>query len=193
MWKIYRPTISKYPKIPLPDERRLIALAQKGSQKSTEEIVLRHIGFLIFRLHKKAFPDFLKRFGEELVSEAIFILYQKIKTYNLDYCDKQGNPKPVKFASYIWKRIDGFVLDYLKKKICEERQAQSQIHSDDSEIRDGISETVSWCRPFGLYPPYVSYSKARLSGGKASFGQTFPCLTFRRHVPDFPRSFGNSI
>lgn len=186
MWKLYQATISKYPKIPLPEERRLIALAQKGSQKSAEEIVLRHIGFLIFRLHKKAFPDFLKRFGEDLVSEAIFILYQKIKTYDLDYCDKQGNPKPVKFVSYIWKRVDGFVLDLLKRKIREEREAQSQIQTSDSEIFDGTSETVSWCRPFGLYPPHASYAKAGLSAGKASFGQTFPCLTFRRRFPDFP-------
>ncbi len=153
MWEAYHEITRQYQKILLSEERRLIALAQKGSQKSVEEIVLRHIGFLIFRLHKKAFPNFLKRFGEDLVSEAIFILYQKIKTYDLDYCDKQGNPKPVKFVSYIWKRIDGFILDFLKKEIRKEREAQSQIHSDDSKILDGTSEAISWCRPFGLYPP----------------------------------------
>ena len=38
-------------------------------------------------------------------------------SYNLDYRDKQGNPKPVKFASYICKRIDGFIIDYLKKEL----------------------------------------------------------------------------
>ena len=189
MWEQYRKTIQQYPKIPLTEERRLIALAQKGSKKSAEEIVLRHIGFLIFRLHKKAFPNFLKRFGEDLVSEAVFILYQKIKTYDLDYCDKQGNPKPVKFVSYIWKRIDGFILDSLKKKIREEREAQSQIRISDSEIFDGTSEAVSWCRPFGLYPPYAAYSKAGLSAGKASFGQNFRCLTFRCRFPDFPGAF----
>jgi hypothetical protein len=58
MWKNYQSTISKYPKIPLPEERRLIALAQKGSKKSAEEIILRHIGFVIFRIHKWAFPKF---------------------------------------------------------------------------------------------------------------------------------------
>ena len=189
MWKLYRSTISKYAQIPLSEERRLIALAQKGSQKSAEEIVLRHIGFLIFGLHKKAFPNFLKRFGEDLVSEAIFILYQKIKTYDLDYCDKQGNPKPVKFVSYVWKRIDGFILDSLKKEIRKERETQSQIRIDESEIRDGVSEMVSWCRPFGLYPSYVQYSKAGLSAQKASFGESFHCLTFRRRFPDFPRAF----
>ena len=88
-------------KIPLSEERRLIALAKRGSKKSAEEIVLRHIGFVIFRLQKRIFPEYLKRFGEELLSESILILYQKIKTYDLDYCDKQGNPKPVKFVSYI--------------------------------------------------------------------------------------------
>lgn len=193
MWKLYRSTILKYPKIPLPEERRLIALAQKGSQKSAEEIVLRHIGFLIFRLHRKAFPNFLKRFGEDLVSEAVFILYQKIKTYDLDYCDKKGNPKPVKFVSYVWKRIDGFILDSLKKKIREERKAQSQIHSDDSEIRDGVSETVSWCRPFGLYPSYVSGSRIRTSVGQVPFGTGFRCLTFRSRFPDFPGALKHPV
>jgi len=120
MWQLYRSTISQYPKIPLPEERRLIALAQEGSQKSTEEIILRHIGFVIFRIHKRAFPEFLRRFGEDLLSNSIPVLYQKIKTYDLSYCDKHGSPKPVKFASYIWKRIDGLILDSLKKELREE-------------------------------------------------------------------------
>src|SRR3990167_1319033 len=120
MWKLYQSTISRYPKIPLPEERRLITLAQKGSKKSAEEIVLRHIGFVIFRIHKRAFPEFLKRFGEDLLSNSILVLHQKIKTYDLNYCDKHGNPKPVKFASYIWKRIDGLILDSLKKELREE-------------------------------------------------------------------------
>jgi len=178
----------------LSEERRLIALAQKGSKKSSEEIVLRHIGFLIFRLHKKAFPSFLKRFGEDLVSEATFILYQKIKTYDLDYCDKQGNPKPVKFVSYIWKRVDGFILDSLKKEIRKEHEAQS------AEIRGGVSEMGSWCRPFAFYTPYGFHSRAVSSAGKASFSQHCPCLTLRRPClagrrgfPDFPGTFGNSI
>ena len=120
MWELYRSTISKYPKIPLLEERRLIELAQKGSKKSAEEIILRHIGFVIFRIHKRAFPEFLKRFGEDLLSNSIPVLHQKIKTYDLNYCDKHGNPKPVKFASYIWKRIDGLILDSLKKELREE-------------------------------------------------------------------------
>ena len=122
MWKLYRSTISKYPKIPLSEERRLIALAKRGSKKSAEEIVLRHIGFVIFRLHKRIFPEYLNRFGEELLSESILILYQKIKTYDLDYCDKRGNPKPVKFVSYIWKRVDGFLIDSVRKELQKEKQ-----------------------------------------------------------------------
>ncbi|MBI3307635.1 MAG: hypothetical protein HYZ84_07515 [Candidatus Omnitrophica bacterium] len=193
MWKLYRSTILKYPKIPLPEERRLIALAQKGSKKSAEEIVLRHIGFLIFRLHKKAFPNFLKRFGEDLVSEATLILYQKIKTYDLDYCDKHGNPKPVKFVSYIWKRIDGFILDFLKKEIQREREEQSQVRAGDSKIFDGTSETVSWCRPFGLYPAYASSSRARISAGQGHFTVGSRCLTFRCRFLDFPSSLKHPV
>lgn len=116
MWEVYRKTLKAYPKLSLEDERRLISKAQKGSSKSTDEIVLRHLGFVISRLHKIAFPNYIKRFGEDFVSDATFILYEKIKTYNLRYKDKAGNPKPVKFISYIWKRIDGHILDFLKKQ-----------------------------------------------------------------------------
>ena len=49
------------------------------------------------------------------------MLYQKITTYDLDYRDKQGHPKPVKFVSYIWKRIDGFILDSLKEELSADR------------------------------------------------------------------------
>ena len=100
-WKAYLQLARQYQKIPLSEERRLIAQAKKGSQKSAEEIVLRHIGFVIFRIHKRAFPEFVGRFGEDLLSNSIPVLHQKIQSYDLNYCDKHGNPKPVKFASYI--------------------------------------------------------------------------------------------
>jgi len=45
-----------------------------------------------------------------LLEETILIIYQKIESYNFDYRDKQGNPNPVKFVSYVWKRIDGFIV-----------------------------------------------------------------------------------
>lgn len=99
------------------EERQLIQKAQKGSKKSRDELVLRHVGFLIFRIHKIAFPDLFRRYGEDLLSDAILIIYNKIDSYDLDYCDKLGNPKPVKFVSYIWKRIDGFIIDSLKKEL----------------------------------------------------------------------------
>ena len=63
------------------------------------------------------FPEFTQRFGEDLLEEAILIVYNKIESYDLDYRDKQGNPHPVRFISYIWKRIDGFIIDYLKKEM----------------------------------------------------------------------------
>ena len=113
----YRRTLPKYPRISLVEERRLIAKAKKGSKKEIEELVLRHIGFIILRIYKKTFPVYIERFGEEILSDATFILYDKIKTYNLRYRDKEGNFKPVRFASYIWKRIDGFILDSLKKEL----------------------------------------------------------------------------
>ncbi|MFH1621973.1 MAG: hypothetical protein ABIA97_02490 [Candidatus Omnitrophota bacterium] len=117
MWKSYGGIVRRYPKISLSEERQLILKAQKGSKKSKDELVLRHISFLIFRIHKVAFPEFIQRFGEDLLEEAILIVYNKIENYDLDYCDKQGNPYPVKFISYIWKRIDGFIIDYLKEEM----------------------------------------------------------------------------
>jgi DNA-directed RNA polymerase specialized sigma subunit len=68
------------------------------------------------------FPAYIDRFGEDILSEAVFILYDKIKSYDLHYRDKHGDLKPVKFSSYIWKRIDGFILDSLKKELKRERR-----------------------------------------------------------------------
>ena len=117
MWKTYRHIIRRYPRISLEEERRLIQKAQNGSKKSKDELVLRHISFLIFRIHKVVFPEFIQRFGEDLLEEAILIVYNKIESYDLDYRDKHGNLKPVRFVSYIWKRIDGFIIDYLKEEM----------------------------------------------------------------------------
>ena len=119
MWKSYSDIVWYYPKISLSEERRLILEAQKGSKKNKDEIVLRHIGFLIFRIYKKVFPHLIERFGEDLLEEAILVVYKKIESYELSYRDMQGNPHPVKFVSYIWKRIDGFIIDYLRKEMKE--------------------------------------------------------------------------
>lgn len=110
-------TSQRYSRMSLSEERTLISKAQKGSRKSRDEIVLRHVGFLIFRIRKRVFPALIQRFEEDLLEEAILIVYTKIKSYDLDYHDRQGNPNPVKFASYIWKRVDGFIIDSLKKEM----------------------------------------------------------------------------
>ena len=73
------------------------------------------------------FPALIRRFGEDLLEEAILITHTKIESYDLDYRDKQGNPNPVKFVSYIWKRIDGFIIDYLKKEINEPKLIRHQL------------------------------------------------------------------
>ena len=121
MWESYRKTLTKYPRISLGQERRLIAHAKKGSQSHAEEIILRHIGFVIFRIHKVAFPEYLRRFGEDVLSESIPVMYRKINSYNLRYKDKNGNLKPVKFSSYIWKRIDGLIIDSLKREYSKDK------------------------------------------------------------------------
>lgn len=119
---MYCRRLPRYPLLSLDEERRLIARAQRGYQKETEELILRHVGFITFRIYKKAFPRHIERFGDDIFSQAVFILYDKIKTYNLRYKDKQGEPRPVRFTSYIWKRIDGFILDSLKKELARERR-----------------------------------------------------------------------
>ena len=117
MWRSYSVTVQRYPKISLSEERRLISEAQKGSKKSRDELVFRHISFLKFRIRRIAFPHLVQRFGDDLLGETILIIYKKIESYDLNYHDKQGNPHPVKFISYIWKRIDGFIIDSLKKEM----------------------------------------------------------------------------
>ena len=125
MFETYCHLRHKYPKISIYQERCLIKQAQAGSEAKRRELVERHIYFVIFRINKIVYPAYRARFGEDILSEAIFILYDKIETYDLRYKDKYGNPKPVRFSSYIWKRIDGFIIDYLKEELNKERQERS--------------------------------------------------------------------
>jgi DNA-directed RNA polymerase specialized sigma subunit len=115
-WAFITNNIQRYPNITLAEERRLIANAQKGSIKSKNELILRHVGFLAGRIRKIVFPDCLKRFGDDLLAEGIVIINTKIDDYDMTYCNRQGVPTPVRLRSYIWKRIDGFIIDYLKKE-----------------------------------------------------------------------------
>ena len=114
MWEVYRDVVDRYPPITLETERELIAKAQAGVRKSRDELILRHVGFVIFRLRKKVYPQYLRRYGEELLSAALPVLIAKIDVYDLAYRDAAGRPKPVRFVSYIWKRIDGAIVDCLK-------------------------------------------------------------------------------
>lgn len=139
MWKSYHSIARRYPKLTLDEERRLILEAQKGSKQSRDELILRHVSFLVFRINAKLFPDRVKRYGEDILAEAILLTCQKINTYDLNYCDKQGNPLPVKFVSYIWKRIDGFIIDSLKKefglhKIHQEYYENEELYEEDDEL-----------------------------------------------------------
>ena len=133
----YRELTRQFVKIALAEERRLIARAKRGCEQSKNELVLRHVGFVIFRIHKKVFSGFMKQFEEDILSEAIPVLYQKVMTYNLRYYDKRGKFKPVKFISYIWKRIDGFILNFLKKELTRLKQLKDVLGADtDYEDRD---------------------------------------------------------
>ena len=124
MWKVYRELSRQYQRIPLSQERRLIREAQKGAKKSREELVLRHIGFVIFRIHKRAFPGLIRKYGEDLLEDSMLIFYKKVESYDLCHRNKQGDLRPVKFVSYIWKRIDGFIIDSLRKQLQDEKRQQ---------------------------------------------------------------------
>jgi hypothetical protein len=115
MFDAYDDIRRTYAALSLSEERRLIRGAQKGSRRCAEELVLRHIGFVIFRLRRRLSPATLHRCGEDLLSDSIPILYRKVQTYRLDYRDERGELRPVKFSSYIWKRIDGFILDTVRR------------------------------------------------------------------------------
>ena len=117
MRKCYNGVIQHYPKLSLSEERRLISEAQKGSKKSRNELVLSHISFLKFRIRRIVFPQLIQRFEDDLLGETILIIYKKIESYDLNYRDKKGNSHPVKFISYIWKRIDGFIIDYINEEM----------------------------------------------------------------------------
>lgn len=139
MWKTYRDIIRKYPRISLQEERRLIREAKRGGRAQAQELVLRHIGFVIFRIHKRAFSAYAKRFGEDLLSQGIFLLYDKIHTYNLRYYDKRGIFKPVRFVSYVWKAVDGLILDLLKKELCrEQRRIIGYREGREYDVFEGI-------------------------------------------------------
>jgi DNA-directed RNA polymerase specialized sigma subunit len=121
VWAINYRNLPKHPVLSLEEERQLIAQAKQGCKTATDELILRYVGFINFRLHRRVFPAYIDRFGEDILSGAVFILYDKLKTYDLGYRDKHGDLKPVKFSSYIWKRIDGFILDSLKKELKRDR------------------------------------------------------------------------
>ena len=139
MWKTYRCIASRYPRLSLEEERLLIKKAQNGSKESNDELILHHIGFLIFRIRRVLFPDTVRRYGEDILGEVILLAYEKINTYNLKYCDKDGNPHPVKFISYIWKRIDGFIIDSINKefglnKLYKEYALNEELSETDDKI-----------------------------------------------------------
>jgi len=61
MWTAYREIARQYDRLPLQQERRLIARAQRGSTKSAEEIVMRLVGFVMYRLRDIVYPSVLWR------------------------------------------------------------------------------------------------------------------------------------
>ncbi|MDD4182526.1 MAG: hypothetical protein PHT53_01690 [Candidatus Omnitrophica bacterium] len=150
MWESYINISTRHLRISLSEERDIISEAQRGSKESKDKIVLFHINFLMFRIRRIVFPCLLQRFGEDLLTETILIVYNKIENYDLNYRDKNGNLKPVKFASYIWKRIDGFIIDFLKKELvksnyysqydeCNVKRADLAIMSSLREVDIHIS------------------------------------------------------
>jgi hypothetical protein len=95
----------------------------------------------MWRLRRKVFRGHLERFGEDLPVAVTLALYAKMATYNLNYRDRAGNLKPVRFGSHIWKRIDGMALDYIER----ERRAGCRFDVDPT-CREGQREGRRRCR-----------------------------------------------
>ena len=69
MFETYRHLKNKYPKISLYQERRLIKQAQGRSKAKKNELVERHVWFIIFRINKVAFSPYRARFGDDILSQ----------------------------------------------------------------------------------------------------------------------------
>ena len=67
---------------------------------------------------------------------------------DLAYRDRSGQPTPVKFVSYIWKRIDGHIVDVVKRELGHEKLLRDEAFIDwaNQSANDGdpvVSPTVS--------------------------------------------------
>jgi hypothetical protein len=116
MWAAYHSVAKENPRLSFHQERRLIAKAQRGSADCANRLVLSHVGFVMFRLRTIVYPHVLWRLGDDLLADAVLMLYEKVGTYDLGYRDRQGRRKPVRFVSYVWKRVDGFIIDALNRE-----------------------------------------------------------------------------
>ena len=88
MWETYRQIAFKYPRILLEEERQLIAQAKGNSKAKAEEIVLRHVGFVIRRIHKKHSRRIWRGMGEDILSEPF--LFCMIKSRPMIWSTKTG-------------------------------------------------------------------------------------------------------
>lgn len=73
------------------------------------------MGFVMFRLKRKLLPSCLRSCGPDFLSASIPVLSGKVKTYDLACRDREGRPEPVKFSSYIWKCVDGFIIQSINE------------------------------------------------------------------------------
>lgn len=95
--------------------------------QSRNEIVLHHIPLVAGRVRRKVFPNLLRRYGDDLIAASVPLLCEKVATYDLRYRDKNGDRKRVPFAAYVWKRIDGFIIDFVRRERDRERREMSDL------------------------------------------------------------------
>lgn len=69
------------------------------------------------------------------------------------YRDRQGNLKPVRFVSYLWKRIDGHILDGVKRELEREKELRAElVISGESSNKKGEGSDAYRSRPFLRMP-----------------------------------------
>jgi hypothetical protein len=76
-YNLYKQTASKYGPLSLDDERRLVRRAKKGDQLARKKLLLRLIGFFVFRIETALYPALRHRFGEDILQECLLLAEQQ--------------------------------------------------------------------------------------------------------------------
>ena len=132
----YQETTEQYKKLSLKYERKLIALAKKGSSLAQNKLLLHLVGFFSFRIKTTLYPSIVKQYGEDILQDCLLLAIKKIRTYNLRYKNKIGELQPVHLSTYMWKSVTGLMFGFVKakKEICFSDLSSWDIKKNEESI-----------------------------------------------------------